>query len=157
MPFFRSLSPVEQAALHHEGNFPPPAPLHRFVDLTKFVESAFKIPSLHQERQRERVPRSTVSRQLRSAREVASSSSTDTDSPPTTSTSTTRSSATRSGSTTTLRRYHAPRPSRRTGFFRILRLPRLQQLFVVFLLGRARKGARGIYKIFLCILTRKKS
>jgi hypothetical protein len=31
----------------------------------------------------------------------------------------------------------------KTGFFRILRLPRLQQLFVVFLLDRVRKEARG--------------
>ena len=32
VPLHRSLSPVEQAALHHEGNFPPPAPPHRFAN-----------------------------------------------------------------------------------------------------------------------------
>ena len=166
VPLHSSLSPVEQAALHHEGNFPPPAPPHRFaklnhatlqclqsnrifdardsLDLASVKVNTICIP---QERQRERVLPSIASRQPRSAREEASSSFMEMDSPPTTSTSTTRSSETRSGSTTTLRRYPAPHPSRRTGFFRILRLPRLQQLFVVFLLDRVRKEARGINRI----------
>ena len=36
VPLHRSLSPVqEQAALHHEGNFPPPAPPYRFENLNQ--------------------------------------------------------------------------------------------------------------------------